>query len=121
MKNIILLVIMVIFFRSCVNYFYPAKLINLNKDREVAFQKIRPSFLKYKVDKGVFPGSIDDLVPDYAEEIPGVLLPHGENEGVFELTYVCSGDKAFFVYHTTRGPDSRKEYYIDTGRFVADN
>ncbi len=111
--------IIVLFFVLFINYFFPSDLRKLNKEREVAFLEVRPHLIKFRNEKGCFPKTLAALVPNYIKEIPHVLQ-RDNYEGAYKIYYEVVDNDAYFTYHTSKGPDSRAEYHIDSGKFVYD-
>ena len=93
-------------------FFQDSEIGELNAQRKIVFQAIRPVFLKYKKDKSKFPLTLQALVPDYLETIPQVLLTDGTKDPVLKIRYSGTAESAEFVFRTTHGPDSRASYNI---------
>ena len=100
----------------------PAKVANrglyeLTAKRKAAMQELRPVFIQYRKDKGTYPSSLADLVPEYISEIPSELLNDGRDDPYRKIFYEVQGEEAVFSFHTIRGPDSWATYNIHKDSF----
>jgi hypothetical protein len=76
-------------------------------------KELRPLFMKYKTEKGTYPASLDDLVPEYIPEVPRELVNNGEDDPYRKISYTLEGGRPFFYFRTIRGPDSAAIYNVD--------
>ena len=74
--------------------------------------------MPYRQENGTFPVALEDLVPEYIQEIPAELVNDGRDDPYRKISYELHGeDEAVFVFHTIRGPDSAAAYYIHNNSF----
>ena len=101
----------------------PAKFANrglydLTAKRKVTMQAMRPVFIQYRQEKGCYPSALEDLVPKYISEIPAELINDGHSDAYKKIRYELQDeDKAIFIFHTIRGPDSAAVYNIHEDTF----
>ena len=93
----------------------------LNQERRQVFKELRPVFLAFKAENGIYPATLDDLVPRYVERIPAVLLNDKGAVPGTRITYRGNVQDAVFQYHTTRGPDASEFYSMAHDRFEHQN
>ncbi len=86
----------------------------LTAKRMQSMKALRPAFLKYRHDNGVYPTALDDLVPHYVAEIPPELINSGNGDPYKKITYSLQGDTPVFDFRTIRGPDSSASYNVHT-------
>ena len=93
-------------------------LYELTAKRKLTMQELRPVFIQYRQDHGTFPPALENLVPDYITEIPAELISDGSEDPYRRIDYTLQEEeKAIFVFHTIRGPDSAAVYHIKENRF----
>ena len=105
--------------------FYAKDLVNeelkeLTSQRKVAFSQIRPAFMKYKNEHGVFPDALQQLVPEYVSSIPDVLQSPEDEYPIVAIKYIVEGSSAFFHYHTGYGEVTTMSYDIGSNAFSDD-
>ena len=88
----------------------------LTERRFQIFKELKPVFVKFYNEKGHYPTTLQELVPDYMEAIPGELLNDKMDFPAKEIYYM-EGDQPGFLFHTHCGPDSAASYCIITGEY----
>jgi len=63
----------------------------LTAQRIQSMKALRPVFLKYRHDNGVYPPTLDELVPHYVAEIPPELINSGNGDPYKRITYTLQG------------------------------
>jgi len=87
----------------------------LTAQRIQSMKALRPVFLKYRHDNGVYPPTLDELVPHYVAEIPPELINSGNGDPYKRITYTLQGGgEPVFDFRTIRGPDSSASYNVHT-------
>ena len=104
----------------------PAKVSNrglyeLTAKRKATMQELRPVFIQYRQDKGTYPPTLADLVPEYISEIPSELVNDGSDDPYRKISYEVQGEEAVFSFRTVRGPDSWAVYNIHKDSFWHDS
>lgn len=90
----------------------------LTAKRKEMMQALRPVFIQYKQDKGTYPSALENLVPNYISEIPAELVNDGSDDPYRKIYYdLQEEEKAVFIFHTIRGPDSVAIYNIQEDTF----
>lgn len=119
---LVLLLVAVLSFNSCMETFFPKALRELDAARKDQLPEIRKDLLAYREDKGCFPENLNDLVPDYLDAIPVELDPEVEQEKrLYNMRYVFTDcTHANFWWQTCIGPDCSASYSLDTGEFWHD-
>ncbi|XCN72697.1 MAG: hypothetical protein Q3M24_20785 [Candidatus Electrothrix aestuarii] len=92
----------------------------LTAQREQMLQELRPVFLKYAEDNKRFPENLEQMVPNYLEEIPIVLLNDKRKDSYKRIAYSGEQETGVFSYHSMRGPDSGITYDIAKDEFTRD-
>lgn len=92
-------------------------LTDLTNIRRAALAELRPVLLRYKLEKGSFPQTLDLLVPKYLPQVPRILQNAPDVEPVKRIHYESLGDSARFSYHVIRGPDSTEIYDVAGNSF----
>ena len=92
----------------------------LTAQRTQVLRELRPMFLKYAEDNKRFPERLDQMVPNYLEEIPAVLLKNSTNDSYRKIEYSGREATGIFFYHSIRGPDSGITYDIAKDEFTYD-
>ena len=92
----------------------------LTAQRTQVLRELRPMFLKYAEDNKRFPERLDQMVPNYLEEIPAVLLNNSTNDSYRKIEYSGREATGFFFYYSIRGPDSGITYDIAKDEFTYD-
>jgi len=121
--HIILAIIIIAPIVGITSYIFHAKdLINdelkeLTSQRKVAFAQIRPAVMKYKNEHGVFPETLQQLMPDYVSSIPEVLQSPEDEYPIMAIKYISEGSSAFFHYHTGYGEVTTVSYDIGNNVF----
>lgn len=124
-QNVMALMIVLWLFSTPVWYFFRVidkDIRQLNQQRQVVFVEIRPLFLRYKAEHGDFPQSLEQLVPDYMDEVPEVLI-NAENESskILKIDYQSSKNTAKFVFNVTHVPNLGASYDIEKGIYDYDS
>ncbi|MCB0336108.1 MAG: hypothetical protein KDD62_07370 [Bdellovibrionales bacterium] len=89
----------------------------LNEKRKIAFQEIRPAFLKFHSERGSYPVSLEELVPDYLPELPEVILDSNSDDPALAIEYTLEENAPRFYFRTTHGPDSKASYDIESNSY----
>ncbi len=89
-----------------------------NRERETAFQKIRPAFLQYVADHSTTPRTLRMLVPEYISKIPDILQPKDEVPASKRVDYAATKNTARFYFKTSWRPDSKTQYDILQDRYL---
>lgn len=90
----------------------------LTAKRKEIMQTLQPVFIQYRQENGFYPSALEDLVPKYISEIPAELINDGHSDPYKKIRYELQDkDKAIFIFHTIRGPDSTAIYYIHEDTF----
>ena len=92
----------------------------LTAQRTQVLRELRPVFLKYTEDNKRFPENLDQMVPNYLEEIPAVLLDDDTQDSYKRIAYSGEKETGIFSYHSMRGPDSGITYDIAKDEFTRD-
>ncbi len=87
-------------------------LTDLTQSRRSALAEVRPILLRYKLENGDFPQTLDVLVPKYLPQVPLALQNAPDVEPVKRIRYESSGGLARFTYHVIRGPDSTEIFDV---------
>lgn len=90
-------------------------LSELTRQRMQIMADLKPVFIAYHADNGHFPEKLEDLVPNYIDFIPEVLINDGQNDPYKKIEYSALSGGPKFYFHTVRGPDSSASYDISTG------
>jgi len=85
---------------------------DLTQKRVKIFRGLRPVFMKYRMETGVYPGSLEELVPDYIPKVPPELVNDGKDDPYKKISYALEGGRPFFYFRTIRGPDSAAIYNV---------
>ena len=85
--------------------------------RKAAFVQIRPAFIGYKNEYGVFPETLQQLVPTYKASIPEVLHSPEDEFPMMAIKYKSEGASAYFYYHATYGESVTEVYDIEKNIF----
>jgi hypothetical protein len=86
---------------------------DLTQKRMQILRGLRPVFMKYRMETGAYPDSLEDLVPDYIPKVPPELVNDGKDDPYKKISYALEGGRPFFCFHTIRGPDSAAIYNLD--------
>jgi hypothetical protein len=62
---------------------------------------------------GAYPGSLEDLVPDYIPKVPPELVNDGKDDSYKKISYALEGGLPLSYFRTIRGPDSAAIYNVD--------
>ena len=92
----------------------------LTNKRMQIMGELKPVFLKYCEDKGHFPETLKDLVPEYLDRIPPELINDGQSDSYKKIYYEVGCDGPMFLFKTVRGPDSSASYNVVTGAYWHD-
>jgi hypothetical protein len=93
---------------------------DLTQKRVKILRELRPVFMKYKMETGAYPGSLEDLVPDYIPKVPPELVNDGKDDPYKKISYALEGERPFFYFRTIRGPDSAAIYNMVENTFWHD-
>ena len=121
--HIILAIIIIAPIVCITSYIFYAKdlvqdeLKELTIQRKVAFAQIRPAFMRYKNEHGVFPETLQQLMPDYVSSIPEVLQSPENEYPIIAIKYISEESSAFFHYHTDYGQVTTISYDIGNNVF----
>ena len=121
--HIILAIIIIAPILGITSYIISAKnsvvedLKELAVQRKAAFVQIRPAFMIYKKEHGVFPDTLQQLVPTYAATIPDALQSAEDEFPMMAIKYKPEGSSAFFHYHTKYGESAKVVYDIEKNIF----
>jgi hypothetical protein len=85
---------------------------DLTQKRVKILKGLRPVFMKYRTETGAYPGSLEELVPDYIPKVPPELVNDGKDDPYKKISYALEGGRPFFYFRTIRGPDSRAIYNV---------
>jgi len=85
---------------------------DLTQKRVKILRGLRPVFMKYRMETGAYPGSLDELVPDYIPKVPPELVNDGKDDPYKKISYALEGGRPFFYFRTIRGPDSAAIYNV---------
>lgn len=99
-----------------------AEVQEINRNRDIAIENVSPALIRYRDEQGVFPDTLDKLVPNYITAIPEVLLitkdPGLEyDSGDMSTKYSSDGTTASFSFR--RGYDHLPKitYDVLTGTY----
>jgi len=93
---------------------------DLTQKRVKILRELRPVFMKYKMETGAYPDSLEDLVPDYIPKVPAELVNDGKDDPYKKISYSLEGGRPFFYFRTIRGPDSAAIYNMVENTFWHD-
>lgn len=124
-QNIMALTVVLFLFSSPLLYFIfviDKNIHQLNQQRQIAFVKIRPAFLKYKEKHGKFPINLEKLKPDYITQIPNVLTNADDRvHGNLRINYQTDDETAKFIFHVSQAPIPVMSYDIEKNLYSDDS
>jgi hypothetical protein len=92
-------------------------LSELTSTRKQIIKDLKPVFIEYHSDKGHYPISLEDLVPNYIEAIPEELINNGDEDPYKRISYDVADGGPEFSFRTIRGPDSAASLNVITGEY----
>jgi hypothetical protein len=92
----------------------------LTEKRVQIINELKPVFVRYYSENGCYPGSLEDLVPEYIKAIPKELIDDGEKDPYEKIYYESIYGEPKFYFHTMRGPDSSASLNVVTGEYWHD-
>jgi hypothetical protein len=92
----------------------------LTKKRIQIINGLEPVFVKYLDEKGHYPKTLQDLIPDYMQAIPNELINHGIDDPYKKISYALEKGQPIFYFRTHRGPDSGARLNVITGEYRHD-
>ena len=92
----------------------------LTKKRIQIIKGLEPVFVKYLDEKGHYPKTLQDLIPDYMQAIPNELINEGIEDPYKKISYTLEKGQPIFYFRTHRGPDSGASLNVVTGEYWHD-
>ena len=99
-----------------------SELLEINKNRDIAFVEIRPALMRYKEEQGTFPDTLNKLVPKYIISIPDVLLITKDptldyDSKDMSVKYIADGTTASFQFRRGYDHTPMITYDVLTGTY----
>jgi len=85
--------------------------------RKAALAQIRPAFMGYKNEHGVFPDTLQQLTPTYVISIPAVLQSPEDEFPMMAIKYKPEGASAYFHYHESYGESVTVVYDVENNTY----
>jgi hypothetical protein len=92
----------------------------LTKRRTQTIKGLKPVLVEYLDEKGHYPITLEDLIPDYMQATPNELINDGIEDPYKKISYTLEEGQPVFYFRTNRGPDSVARLNVVSGKYWHD-